>query len=81
MTNVFILQNHDQSHIQYLFGLYVVYNTVQSNWIIFFQGRFQIWDFCKVPGVSLSVFIFIKTTSSHEGNLRTDRIRNSGEPH
>ena len=26
------------------------------------------------------MFIFIKTTSSHEGNLRAERIRNSGEP-
>ena len=31
-----------------------------------------------MSSVNIQVIVFVKTTSSHEGNLRVKRIRNSG---
>ena len=67
-------QYHVHFHVQDFLSKEIT--NIQSNCIIFFRECFEIPAFCAY--VSTYVFISVKATSPHKGNLRVERIGHSG---
>ena len=73
MYNVCNLHKHYQHHVQFHVSIFFSkqVTTVQYNYIIFLQECFEISVFSEY------MFISIKTTSPHKGNLRGKGMWNS----